>query len=112
MFESKLEQNVKDITAVTDEISSKVTGVEVELNNKFEKVVEVVYEVDGKVNKLVQLVQGEIKKGTEDNLKRQGRSRLTTLRMFSPFVQIRELRRPVTPRNQRSVLNLNPKYVV
>jgi hypothetical protein len=40
------------------------------------------------------------------------RARLTTLRLFEPFVQIRELRRPVTPRHQRSVPYGIPNYVV
>jgi DNA repair exonuclease SbcCD ATPase subunit len=69
VVESKLEQNVEDITAVTDGISRKGTGVEVELNDKFEKPAE---EVEGEVNKMVQKVQVEYDNCTEENLKQQG----------------------------------------
>jgi hypothetical protein len=40
------------------------------------------------------------------------RARLTTQRKFAILFQIRELRRPVTPRHRRSVLHGYPNYVV
>jgi hypothetical protein len=40
------------------------------------------------------------------------RAKLTTLKRFPPFVQIRELRRPVTCRQQRSGLHRKTNYVV
>jgi hypothetical protein len=40
------------------------------------------------------------------------RARRTNLGRFAPFVQIREIRRPVTPRHRRSVPHGNPNYVV
>jgi exonuclease VII large subunit len=49
VFEPRLEQNVKDTTAVTDEIVSKITEVRSELNNKVEKLTDSVDEVNGKV---------------------------------------------------------------
>jgi hypothetical protein len=67
--ESKLGQNIEDITAVTDEISSKVTGVEIELNDKFEKLAD---DIDGEVNNMIPKVQVEDEDCTEENLKRQG----------------------------------------
>jgi ElaB/YqjD/DUF883 family membrane-anchored ribosome-binding protein len=51
VFESILEQNVKDTTALTDEIASKVTEVISQLNNKTEKLTDSVNEVNGKVHK-------------------------------------------------------------
>jgi hypothetical protein len=40
------------------------------------------------------------------------RERRPTLRRFAAFVQIRVIRRNVTPRHRRSVLHGNPNYVV
>jgi hypothetical protein len=66
IFEAKLEQNVEDLTAVTDEkVPSKNTAVEAELKERSEKLAD---EVDGKIQK----VQAEVEKGTEEILKWQG----------------------------------------
>jgi hypothetical protein len=48
---------------MTDEMSSNVTGVEVEVNENFEKLAD---EVEGKVNNMVQKVQVDVKKCTDE----------------------------------------------
>jgi hypothetical protein len=67
--ESKLGLNIEDNTGVTDEISSKDTGVEVEVNNKFEELADNVY---GEVKDMAQYVQVEDDNCNEETLKRQG----------------------------------------
>jgi hypothetical protein len=66
---SKLGQNIEDSTKMTDEMSSKVTGMELELNDKFEKLAD---DTDERMNNVVQNVQVEDEKCTEELLKRQG----------------------------------------
>jgi prefoldin subunit 5 len=63
--ESKLGQNIEDITAVMDKISSK----QEELNEKCEKLAD---DMDGEVNNVIPKVQVEDEDCTEENLKRQG----------------------------------------
>jgi hypothetical protein len=70
--ESKLGPNIEDATEMTDEISSKVTGGEIELNDKITDSSKDVNEKDDKPNDIVQKVQVEDDNCTEENLKRQG----------------------------------------
>jgi archaellum component FlaC len=75
VLESRLKKNIIDISAVTDEIASKVIRVSSELHNKIEKLADVVEGIDGKVRKLnyiVHNVQNDFGKHTEYPERRQG----------------------------------------